>query len=255
MGLEFVRKTYETLGKEDPLFGVLSNKKYRHNKWDPGEFFRTGEEEIRDVLTYVDRLGLKLNYERALDFGCGVGRLSQALAGPFQEVVAVDISKLMLEHAKKYNRHGNRIHFIHNTTNDISVLASNLFDFIYSNITLQHIPPGHVVNYIREFFRVLRPGGLAVFQMPSGPANRFGIFGFWFYAFRRVYVRRFWQLIRGRPTYEMHYIARSQMEQVIKDSGGTIVDIVGVGNKRKARKNLRYCAIKLGPAHRSQCEL
>jgi hypothetical protein len=41
------------------------------------------------------------------------------------------------------------------------------FDFIYSDIALQHIPPDQSRAYIAEFLRVLRPGGLAVFQLTA----------------------------------------------------------------------------------------
>ena len=42
------------------------------------------------------------------------------------------------------------------------------FDFIYSNIVLQHIPREAQFGYVREFGRILKPGGIAVFQTPAG---------------------------------------------------------------------------------------
>jgi len=76
MSLAAVRRTFEKLGREDPMYTVLSWKRRRHNRWDPEEFFQTGRREIEGVLRYVDARRLPLARRRALDFGCGVGRLS-----------------------------------------------------------------------------------------------------------------------------------------------------------------------------------
>ena len=40
---------------------------------------RTGEREVDDVLAWVESLGVTTRRGRALDFGCGAGRISQAL--------------------------------------------------------------------------------------------------------------------------------------------------------------------------------
>ena len=41
-------------------------------------------------------------------------------------------------------------------------------DFIYSRIVLQHVNSRYAVrSYLSEFARVLAPGGLLVFQLPS----------------------------------------------------------------------------------------
>jgi hypothetical protein len=54
-----------------------------------------------------------------------------------------------------------------NARPDLAVLPSLSFDFIYSDIALQHIPPDQSRAYIAEFMRVLKPGGLAVFQLTA----------------------------------------------------------------------------------------
>ena len=79
MTLKDVQKTYEAYGKEDPLYAVLSRKDAKDNKWDVDEFFASGREEIAQALSHLSDLGVKINKGRAMDFGCGVGRLTQAL--------------------------------------------------------------------------------------------------------------------------------------------------------------------------------
>ena len=73
------KDTFERLGREDPLWAVLTVPEFRNNRWDPDAFFETGRHEINGVMAYLDSLGLDGPRELAMDFGCGVGRLSQAL--------------------------------------------------------------------------------------------------------------------------------------------------------------------------------
>ena len=128
-GLASVKNTFEALGRDDPLYAVLSRKGLRNNRWDPDEFFDEGKKEIANVMAYLERLDLAVGRHRALDFGCGVGRLSQALADHFDRVIGVDISESMIERAHEYNRHGDRVRYLVNTTENIEDLESATCDF------------------------------------------------------------------------------------------------------------------------------
>jgi 2-polyprenyl-3-methyl-5-hydroxy-6-metoxy-1,4-benzoquinol methylase len=165
--LEGLRRTWETLGREDPLWAILSHPSKRNNRWDTEEFFRTGQDEIEKLLLNLDRRGLGLKMGRCLDFGCGVGRVSQALCTHFASVDGVDIAQTMLDEARKYNQHGERCRFHLNTSDNLSIFSDGTFDFVYSNIVLQHMESDLAERYIAEFMRVLVPAGLAVFQVPS----------------------------------------------------------------------------------------
>lgn len=57
----------------------------------------TGIEEINSIIKYLKGLPVEISYKRALDFGCGAGRLTQALAGYFEEVCGIDIAPSMIE--------------------------------------------------------------------------------------------------------------------------------------------------------------
>lgn len=248
MGLDYVRRTYEALGRDDPLWAVLTKASRRHGGWDPEEFFRTGREEVAETLAWVRELGVAPEGGRALDFGCGVGRLSQALADSFDEVVGVDISRTMVERAREYDRHGERVRYVVNTRGDLGGLGDDRFDLVYSNITLQHIPPRYARVYIGEFFRVLRPGGTTVFQMRNGPRVEPGTLRSWLYRLNREHLRHLLQRIRGRPPYEIHYLARSLVEETVREAGGTMVGMRDVGRGPREGKSLMYCARKVGKA-------
>lgn len=239
MSLDHVRRVYEEWGEKDPLYAVLTRKRRRGNRWDPEEFFRTGREEIAEVLARAAALPAEPGRERALDFGCGVGRLTQALAEHFREVVGVDISHTMVEKAREYDRHPERVRYLVNTGDDLGVLEDGAFDLVYSSITLQHIPPEYQARYIAEFMRVLRPGGLAIFQTRDGPRIRPGTPRAWLYALRRQYLRRAWKRLRGRIPYEMHSIARSRVEEAVAEGGGRVLEVAELGRRRRG-KRLRY---------------
>jgi ubiquinone/menaquinone biosynthesis C-methylase UbiE len=240
MALRHVQKTYDELGKKDPLYAVLSFQHGKHNKWDPEAFFATGKKEITLALDELSRLGFEPGKGRALDFGCGVGRLTQALCGVFDEAVGVDISSSMIERARQYNKHAERCRFLVNTTNDLAQLEDESFDFVYSNITLQHTPPDSSASYIGEFIRILRPGGIALFQIPSGPRHDPGSFGAWFYSVRRGPMRRFWKRIRGKPPVEIHYLNQSLVEEIIKKRGGRLIGVRQDGSIRRSRVSMFY---------------
>ncbi|NIN67301.1 MAG: methyltransferase domain-containing protein, partial [Anaerolineae bacterium] len=78
----------------------------RGGRWSAEQFFETGRTDVHNMLLRLQSLGNRLNYGVALDFGCGVGRLTQALADEgFREVQGVDIAPSMIEAAEKLNRY------------------------------------------------------------------------------------------------------------------------------------------------------
>ena len=83
MDLRELQRNWDILGKEDPLWAIITWADKKGNKWDLAEFFASGEHEIGEVMQYLSALQLAYRRGRALDFGCGVGRLTRALAGHF----------------------------------------------------------------------------------------------------------------------------------------------------------------------------
>ena len=169
MKLSRTRRHWEALGKTDPLWAILSEDAARDNRWEIDEFFATGEAEIAELMSYVATLGIEVDRRSALDFGCGVGRLTRALAERFDEVWGIDIAPSMIELARKYDEHPDRCHFAVNARSDLRLFGDDRFGFVYSSIVLQHIEPRYQLGYLSEFIRVLAPGGLLVFQLPSEP--------------------------------------------------------------------------------------
>jgi len=241
MNLKRLQRNWDELARTDPLWAVLTDPYKRGNRWDAEEFFETGAREIDALIHYIESLRVNLPRRKALDFGCGVGRLSQPLADHFEEVWGVDIAPSMIGLARKYNRYGDRCKYRVNHTDDLRVFSDDSFDLVYSLLTLQHMPPYYAKGYIKEFLRVLQPGGLLVFQMAGRPA-----------AVLRQFLRRllphslilaYHKLRYGHPI-EMYGIPREKMVAFLQDNGARVLDVREDTSAGAGWTSFRYSALK-----------
>lgn len=162
-----LQNVWESHAKDDALWAIASSPQRKDGKWDVAEFFTTGVIEIDRLLATLASNDIAFDSAAALDFGCGVGRLSQALAPHFQSVCGVDISPTMIAMANRLNQHPDKCRFVINAEQDLALFRDESFSFTYSNMVLQHIPPDLTRKYLVEFGRVLKPDGLLIFQLPS----------------------------------------------------------------------------------------
>jgi len=166
MRFDQLQRVWEELGEKDPLWAVLTDDSRKGNRWDAVEFFARGRSFVDEIEGRMAHYGLELRGRNALDFGCGVGRITLPLATRFEEVVGVDISGPMITKAIELNQDP-RVSFRLNQTNDLTQFPDACFSYIQTFIVLQHMHPSHQVGYLREFGRVLEPGGVLAFQTPT----------------------------------------------------------------------------------------
>src|SRR5436309_8783809 len=85
------RQDWEDLSLLDPYWAVLSDPSRRFGGWQRDELLASGPSVIDAILHRGRQFDRPSDHRHALDFGCGVGRLTRALARHFDECLGVDI--------------------------------------------------------------------------------------------------------------------------------------------------------------------
>lgn len=161
--------TWENYAQGDPKEAILTRD--GGHKWaDADEFYLTGPDDVERLLgaplSGYDERGEPYDnrVERALDFGCGIGRLTFPLLGYAKQVIGMDISPTMLEHARKYIVPP--ASFV--LCGEILPAFAQGFDLIISYLVFQHAPWSVVSRQLHYLAGLLNPGGRFVFQAPVG---------------------------------------------------------------------------------------
>lgn len=223
--LDRLRVDWTRLGAEDPLWAVLIRPGTRHGGWDPDEFLATGRAEVGAALDRLGELGALPPLGSVLDFGCGAGRASQALAERADKVVGVDVSEPMLAAARRLDRSDGRCTFVLNDRPDLSGFADASFDLVYSSLVLQHLPPPLARSYLAEFTRVLRPGGAMAVQVATRPT--LSVKGVLFRYAPQPLLRFGQRRILGYPApMRMHPISAADFAATISRYDGRLLDSV-----------------------------
>ncbi len=166
--------------------GPLSWRRMRHD-WDERarenaqHFIACGHSETDTAFWDSGRRDLELSVlhdveleptARALEIGCGVGRLLRPLSERIEKVYGVDISSEMIERARRALADRPNIELFA-TRGRLDFIPDASLDFVYSFIVFQHIPTKKAVSrYIREAGRVLADGGVFRFQVDGRPRSR-----------------------------------------------------------------------------------
>ncbi len=167
---------WEAFGAKDPYYGVLTKEAFRADVIGDGErrdFFDSGRQHVLNYLSRIESQIGPVRRERALDFGCGVGRLVFPLAmeAGFAHVDGVDVSTSMLTEACA---NAERM-----AVENVGFIASKdffgpidhsadykFYSFIHSFIVLQHIPPAKGYVIFRGLLDRLEPGGVIALHFP-----------------------------------------------------------------------------------------
>jgi SAM-dependent methyltransferase len=248
VNLRRLKRNWNSLGEIDPLWSVLTVPGRRGRRWDADEFFASGRDEVEHVLMHLRSLEIELRFGKALDFGCGPGRLSQALAIHFNEVHGVDIAPSMIQVANKYNRYGDRCRYHLNDSDDLSVFPRDSLDFVYSSITLQHMEPRYAKAYLAEFLRLLKPRGVLMFQLtaerlPAVERSRRAVLRSVVKALTPAPVMDLYRGVTRRPEMEMHGIRKDEVLALLVQHGGIVVD-VQPDSRAGGWTGFLYCVIK-----------
>ena len=156
-----MRADWDARAREDAHYYVAFGRRDQ----DETEFLSTAAGVLREQLEKeLQRFPATqpLSTRRALEIGCGPGRLIRPMSRHFGEIHGVDVSPEMIAQARSRLADLPSAHLHATTGSDLSLFPDSYFDFVYSYAVFQHIPSADVVfSYLRETVRVLKPGGFA----------------------------------------------------------------------------------------------
>jgi len=116
-------------------------------------------------LEYAYHLLGDVTGKTVVDYGCGDGENTLVLATRGAQVTAVDISPDLIEIAKRriaVNGLDERVRFVVGSAYDIPVPDASV-DVVFGIAILHHLD---LPQAAREVWRILKPGGRAIFQEP-----------------------------------------------------------------------------------------
>jgi SAM-dependent methyltransferase len=163
--LERMREDWNQRAGEDAYYYVAFGRREQ----DDEEFFATAADVVRGLTAELKRLAAR---DAALEIGCGPGRLMRPMSRHFAEIHGVDVSDEMIRLARERLRGVENAHPRVTEKSDLAMFPDAKFDFVYSYAVFQHIPSREVVfGYLREAWRVLKPGGVIRCQLNGLPAT------------------------------------------------------------------------------------
>ncbi len=228
------KEFWDERAREDAYFFVDDRRSYRDPM--PGSFWEQGERDLDRLLASVSA-----EIEAAdtvLDLGCGVGRLTRAIAQRANQVYALDVSSEMVRRAQLANPCLGNVQWLIGDGRTLRPLRDASVDACVSHVVFQHIPdPQVTLGYVAEMGRVLRPEGWAAFQISNDAsvhARRRGIRT----TYRRLAARA-GRAPRGQddPAWLGSAIALSELEDVAARCALELEQVVGAGTQ--------FCVIRL----------
>ena len=213
-----VQSVWRALGETRPHWSVLTGPEFlpdQINQEAIGEFYRSGEQNIDTLMKTLARAGVDASKLRtSIDFGCGLGRLSAALASRFERVTAVDVSSSHLAMAREALRERGitNVDLVQlETVEGVDRLPQ--VDLVFSVIVLQHNPPPVMYAIFKSLIGRVAPGGVAVIQIPTWLPNgyRFAV---------EDYLRD------GGQQMEMHAIPQADALALIRASGMELLEVI-----------------------------
>lgn len=213
-----VSAQWHYLGETEPHWSVITSQSYLQEHLGEGEnhaaFYASGVAELKVFDVALARAGLSgLVFGTCFELGCGLGRVTAALAARCQHVVGIDISANHLGLAKQYAQSQglSNVHWHHSTSVD-EVAPVGGFDLLYSRIVLQHNPPPVMLHLLNRLLGQMNPGGVAYFQLPTY-CNR--------YSFRiDSYLAT-----DNMTNMEMHYLPQSALFEVLARNSCQLLEL------------------------------
>ncbi|MFO1238577.1 MAG: class I SAM-dependent methyltransferase [Alphaproteobacteria bacterium] len=215
--LGMVAATWSQLGETKPHWSVLSDADFLPEQIEANraDFYASGAADVALIEGVLRRHGRALaDFPVCMEFGVGVGRVTRHLAGKVQRLLGCDISPSHLALAREAldEARAANAELVQATVGNAFGMETP-FDFWFSRIVLQHNPPPVIAMILRQTFARLKPGGLALFQVPTYAVG---------YAFQ---VDRYLDDPGASQGIEMHCLPQQAVFQIAAEAGCVPLEI------------------------------
>lgn len=213
--LERIAREWRRFGEQDAHWSVLTSEAFRTERLAEtiDAFYESGVAAIEQILAPLRRLGIsQQSIQTVLDFGCGVGRLSLALAARFPNVHGVDISPAHIRHAEARKAAVGKNNVLFSSIDALADLDRyRNFDLVVSVIVLQHNPPPIIARILKELLLSLAMNGTAIVQIPTYlPGYSFSIDRY---------------LSNAQPAMEMNALPQADIFQIVADCRCAVIEV------------------------------
>lgn len=204
------------LGETEPYWSVITQENYLQSRFQQSRevFFATGEQEAQVLDSTLERHLIEpRTWGRCVELGCGVGRVTGALARRYGEVVALDISAPHLRLAEdELQKQGVKNVTYKQLTSLEQTQELGQIDLFYSKIVLQHNPPPVIAVLLKNLLTSLSLGGIGFFQIPVFKAG---------YKFLiEPYLEE-----DNQTNMEMHFIPQAELLKLVANSGCRVCEL------------------------------
>jgi ubiquinone/menaquinone biosynthesis C-methylase UbiE len=160
-GLDRSRAFWDEKAQENAAWYVSSYGAYAAER-NMDEFFASGRRiwaDLKSLTQYVPSPS-----DRVVEIGCGLGRLTRAIASDVGHVDAFDISSEMIRRASEANLANATFHL--GKGSSVQPVADHTADYVIAYCVLQHLPSEEVLGaYLQDMVRVARPGAVVAFTL------------------------------------------------------------------------------------------
>src|SRR6478736_3886543 len=164
-----MRNDWNARAREDAGYYVAFGRRDQNDT----DFYATATEVINSLESELRRVPpAQRSAWKALEIGCGPGRLMRPMSRHFTEIHGVDVSDEMIALARDRLRDTPNAHPHVTDGAALAEFPDESFDFVYSYAVFQHVPsPEVIAAYMRETHRVLKTGGFARLHFNGSPAR------------------------------------------------------------------------------------
>lgn len=163
-----MKNKWEEFAQQNAEYYILTKNIDYKTENGQNNFYESGykftQQNIKKISQYLH------SRERALEIGCGIGRLSLPHSKEFNELVAIDVSPTMLlklnENAKQRGITNIKTYLPNEDWDKLT------YDYVYSYLVFQHIQDFNIIiDYIIKLSQNLKQGGIANLQFDTRAKN------------------------------------------------------------------------------------